>query len=236
MKKTLLQLTQDILSAMEDDEVNSIGDTVSSMSVAQVIQNVYEEMITRIDIPGSDFLTVLESLSDVNRPNYLRMPDGIKKVHWIKYNGEDVDYLEPKAFVDYVTKRDAGDDIIDFNGVTLKIATDADPSYWTSFDDEHIVFDSYNSNSGATLLSVQSVAWAQSIPDLDLADDAIPDLPAHLFPTLLSTAKARCFVHFKQVANAAEEASSRQGLVRWQNDQFRDGRVKRTGPNYGKPR
>ena len=106
MKKTLLELTQDILSAMEDDEVNSIGDTVSAMGVAQVIQNVYDELITQLDIPGSDYLTGLESLSDVARPNYLKMPENLKKIHWIKYNNADVEYLTPKSFVDFQATRE----------------------------------------------------------------------------------------------------------------------------------
>lgn len=238
MKKTLLELTQDILSAMEDDEVNSIGDTVSAMGVAQVIQNVYDELITQIDVPSSDSLTSLESLSDVARPNYLRMPDNLKKIHWIKYNNKDVDYLSPKEFVDFLAKRDEGIDVVDFGGVTLKIQSDADPVYWTTFDDEYIVVDSFNTTDGSTLLTNRSSCLAQTLPTLELDDSAIPNLPLSMFPTLLATAKARCFVNFKQLANAAEDMASRKGLVRWQNDQFRANQRKPYDrvPNYAKPR
>lgn len=238
MKKTLLELTQDILSSMEDDEVNSIGDTVSAMGVAQVIQNVYDELITQLDIPGSDYLTGLESLSDVDRPNYLKMPENLKKVHWIKYNNSDVKYLTPFEFIDFLVKRDEGVDVVDFGGVTMKIATDADPTYWTTFDDQYIVTDSFLIDDGSTLLTSKSICWAQVMPFLELDDSAIPSLPLSMFPTLLATAKARCFVHFKQVANASEEASSRKGLVRWQNDQFRGNQRKPYDrvPNYAKPR
>jgi len=237
-KKTLLELTQDILSATEDDEVNSIGDTVSAQGVAQVIQNVYDEMIVQLDIPGSDALVTLESLSDVDRPNYLRMPDDLKKIHWVKYDGKDITYKTPQEFVKHVIDRDEGVDVVDFGGVTLKIATDTAPTYWTTFDDEYIVTDSLDLDDGSTLLSSKSMAWVQTIPRLDLNDDAVPDLPPHLFPTLLASAKARCFVHFKQVSNQSEESAARRGLVRWQNDQYRDKSrppYNRT-PNYGKPR
>jgi hypothetical protein len=238
MKKTLLELTQDILSAMEDDEVNSIGDTVSAMGVAQVIQNVYDELVTQLDIPGSDYLTGLESLSDVDRPNYLKMPDNLKKIHWIKYNNKDVGYLTPKAFVDFLATRDEGNNVTDFGGVTFKITDDADPVYWTTFDDEYIVMDSFNSDDGSTLLTVKSTCWAQILPQLELDDSAIPKLPLSMFPTLLATAKGRCFVNFKQLANAAEDTASRKGLVRWQNDQFRGNQRKPYDrvPNYAKPR
>lgn len=238
MKKTLLELTQDILSSMEDDEVNSIGDTVSSMGVAQVIQNVYDELITQLDIPGSDYLTGLESLSDVVRPNYLKMPENLKKIHWIKYNNKDVTYLSPKDFVDFQGTRDTGISVIDFGGVTFKITNDADPVYWTTFDDQYIVMDSFNSTDGSTLLTNKSTCWAQIIPSLELDDGAVPNLPLSMFPTLLATAKSRCFVNFKQLANAAEDMASRKGLVRWQNDQFRGNQRKPYDrvPSYAKPR
>lgn len=38
MKYTLLELTQRILESMNSDEVNSIGDTEESMTVANIIK------------------------------------------------------------------------------------------------------------------------------------------------------------------------------------------------------
>lgn len=237
MSKTLLQLTQDILSAMEDDEVNSIADTVSSAQVALVVQNVFDEMVADMEIPSHNKLIELESLSDVDRPNYLKLPDNIKKVHWIKYNNDDVKYMEPEEFVTYVYNRDEGVEVIDHGGVTLKILSSKDPDYWTSFDDQYLVFDSFNIDNGSTLIANRSAAWVARIPTLEMADDAIPDLPKALEPTLLSSAKARCFVNFKQVANREEEKAARSGKVRNLNNQFRKGNRKyNSTPNYGKPR
>lgn len=238
MKQSLLELTQDILGAMEDDEVNSIGDTVSSLSVAQVIQNVYDEMVVQLDLPHNDALMTLESLSDVDRPNYLHMPESLKKIHWIKYNNKRVDYLTPEDFVEWSLKLTDGIEVEDFNGVVLKISNNRDPRFWTTFDDEYIVMDAFDLDIGSTLLSSKSMAWVNKLPHLPLNDDSIPDLPEHLFPTLKATAKARCFVNFKQTSNNAEERAARQGMSRWMNDQFRDNRrppYNRT-PNYGRPR
>ena len=39
MKRTLLEMTQDILSAIDADEVNSIDDTVEATQVATIIKN-----------------------------------------------------------------------------------------------------------------------------------------------------------------------------------------------------
>lgn len=41
MRKTLLEMVQDILSEMDSDEVNSINDTVEAEQVATIIKNCY---------------------------------------------------------------------------------------------------------------------------------------------------------------------------------------------------
>lgn len=238
MKRTLLEMTQNILSDMEDDEVNSIGDTSSSLSVAQVIQNCFYELVEELELPGFDRLMHLEALADEDKPNYLKLPDNFKFVHFIKYNDKDVKYMTPREFVDYVIKRDVGVEVEDFNGVTLKIDTTNDPTYWTTFDDTHVIFDAFNLDTESSLVESKSLAFVNVAPSFPLEDEAVPDLPTHLFSTLLAKAKAWCFVNFKQVSNTKAEQSERRGLVRHQNSQFRLNQRKpynRT-PNYGKPR
>lgn len=237
-KQTLLQMTQNILTAMDDDEVNSIGDTVSSLSVAQTIVDAFYELVDELELPGHDSLTRLQALSDVSKPNYLKLPDNFKEIHFVKYADQTVQYLNPQEFVEYVLKRDEGTEVTDFGGVVLKIKTDSDPTYWTTFDDENIVFDSYNSDVESTLVEPRSLVFANISPSLALEDDAIPDLPVHLFSTLLAKAKAWSFVNFKQVSNAKAEQSERRGLVRHQNAMFRSNqrRPYNRTPNYGKPK
>ena len=47
-KMTLLEMTQNILSAMDSDAVNSIGDTVESLQVADVIVETYYELFANV--------------------------------------------------------------------------------------------------------------------------------------------------------------------------------------------
>lgn len=237
-KQTLLQLTQNILTAMEDDEVNSVSDTVSSLSVAQTVIDCYQELVVELGLPGEQTLTQLESLSDVDRPNYLRMPDDISKLLWIKYNNVDIRYLMPRAFLDFVINRDEGVSVTDFSGVPLMISTTSAPTYWTSFDDEYILFDSFDISLSSTLLTANTAALVEKEYGFDLNDTAIPHLPSTLFPTLLSKAKARSFVNFKQVANSKEDQSERRGLVRHQNETRRASARDPMDrlPNYAKPR
>ena len=44
-KLTLLEMTQDIMSDMDSDEINSINDSVEALQVAQIIKTTYYNII-----------------------------------------------------------------------------------------------------------------------------------------------------------------------------------------------
>src|SRR4051812_20927123 len=64
MAKTLLQLTQNILSAMDSDEVNSISDTVEAVQVATIVMETLEAEFNNIDLPDFNSIQKIESVSD----------------------------------------------------------------------------------------------------------------------------------------------------------------------------
>lgn len=235
-KMSLLDMTQNILNAMEDDEVNSISDTVSSLAVAQVCIDCYYELVDELSLPGSNQLVELEAVSDVDHPNYLKLPDNFTKMWWFKYNDQEVRYLSPWEFLRHLEKRDTGVEITDFGGVKLKIDNFNQPLFWTSFDDTYLVLDSWDSNVDSTLQQSKSAAFCEVENKWEMNDSEIPNLPNRLFPTLLSKAKARCFVNFKQVSNVKEDQSERRGLVRHQNDWIRTNGPKPMDrlPNYAR--
>lgn len=51
MNYTLLDMVQRILEAMESDEVNNYDDTPESLAVANIIKEVYYDIISTLDIP-----------------------------------------------------------------------------------------------------------------------------------------------------------------------------------------
>ena len=73
-KMTLLEMVQNIASALETDEVNSISDTTESLQIAEVIRETFDELFTNTDVPEHMGLVALESVSDLDSPNYLRIP------------------------------------------------------------------------------------------------------------------------------------------------------------------
>lgn len=85
MKPTLLEMDQEILSAMSSDEVNSISDTTESLQVANIIKRKYYDIASRGDLPEHNQLFQLNpSLSNIE-PTLMFIPEGIGRVEWVKY-------------------------------------------------------------------------------------------------------------------------------------------------------
>jgi len=227
-KMTLLEIVSDCLNDMDSDEVNSISDTIESQQVAQIVKTSYFEMIGNRNWPHLKKLTQLDALADIAKPNYLRIPTGTKELISFSYDKftatnlktrlEEVRWKEPDAFLRFVSSRDSTLDtvssVIDFSGSKLLIVNNLPPTYWTTFDDEHLITDSYDSEVDSTLQKVKTQCIAYLDPLWSHADEFIPDLPSEAFPALLEEAKSTAFVALKQTANQkAEQKVGRQN--RW---------------------
>jgi hypothetical protein len=88
------------------------------------------------------------------------------------------------------------------------------PSFWTSFDDDYIVCDSYDAQVDDTLQSSKTQVLAYMEPLWVHNDTAVPDLPSEAFPALLEEAKSTAFLVLKQMANQKAEAKA-QRQQRW---------------------
>lgn len=224
MKMTLLEMTQNILAALSEDNVNSIGDTQSSYDVANIVRETYDELFAHTNVPERMGLIQLEGLADVNRPNYLRIPTDVLRFKWVKYrndttgNYESVEYLTPDHFIAIMINsgRDSLMDVEDFSGAVLKVQTNKQPTYWTTFDDKHLVFDSFNSGLENTMHQSKVMAFGESYKTWTHEDNFIPNIDPELFPRLLAEAKSVSFINLKQMTSAKEEARSRRQLVKWQ--------------------
>lgn len=225
-KLTLLDIVQDILSDMTDDEVNSISDTIESLQVAQIVKSSFFEMIGNKNWPHLRQIKSLDSLGDLTRPTHMKLPELTKELEWIQYNSrhintparndyKEITYLSPDAFLrktsTYDNTTDTVDVVEDFSGIKFHIKNDRHPEYWTSFDDEYIIFNSYHDQLDDTLQETHSRASMFIEPGWTMDDTFIPDLPAEAFPALLAEAKSVAFARLKQSPDAkAEQQSKRQ--------------------------
>lgn len=225
MRRTLLEIVQAILNDMNSDEVNSIDDTVEATQVASIVKDTYLEMMTNREWPHLKKLIQLNHAGTLDKPNYLKAPTNIKSMEQLRYECpslssgalvmKELKFKYPDEFLSIVSRRNSINDnvrsVVDYGGSKLLIYKNADPTYWTTFDDEYIVTDSYNEVVDDTLQASKTQALVEVFPEWVHANDAIPNLPIEAFAALIEEAKSTSFFVLKQVANQkAEQKSSRQ--------------------------
>ncbi len=242
-KFTLLQMVQNILSALDSDEVLSISDTVESLQVAEILKETFYEQFNNILVPELRGLVRLTDVADLTRPNTLRVPTNVAKFEWIKYKDHrsgqfrEVAYMEPEFFVtrglQYASATTGVMQVSDISGITYFIRSDAPPMYFTLLDDDYIIFDSYDSVNETALQGINSVAYAWKSYDFPLTDSFTPPIDGSLFPLLLAEAKSTAFINLKQISSSKEEQRARRQRIRMQNDQFKSRKAQHGYHNSG---
>lgn len=232
-KMTLLEMVQNIASALETDEINSITDTTESLQIAEVIKETFYEQFNNIYVPDLQRLFSLSSVSDVESPNYLRIPEDVSKILWIKYldfrsddRYKDIPFVTPEDFLETQFNYNSNyNNVIQTkdptSGVLYYITTDSPPTMFTMFDNDHIAFNSLDIDYETTVEGDNAVGFGLKSFEFEMTDDFVPPLAGNLFPLLLSESKAVCFINLKQVASAKEEQRARRQRIRMQNDQFK---------------
>ena len=258
MKRSLLDMTQQILSDMNSDQVNTVADTEESLKVANTIKTVYYEILGQRDWPWLMEVTSLEGVGDVTNPTKLRIPEEVCWIDWIKYNKQNPEapastsvgdgtelnfqpvwWLEPWDFCNLTYRLNSDIDEVTTiveNGVRLLIENDKHPTYWTTFDDEFIIMNAFNKDFESTLEQTNNVVHAKRLPIWQMTDTFIPDLPTHMFPLLIAEATSTAFMNIKQVANQKAEQQSRRQLLTMQKRSWKTRGQASNTPNYGRNR
>ena len=232
MKMTLLELTQEILSSMESDEVYSINDTVESYQVALLLRGVYYYLATDIGLLEHESIFNLDASGDATKPVLMTVPNNVTRIDWVKYDKQDpavdngVVYLNTnfKPFDEFIEMQNglqnvtadvssmtqAGDTGTAF---TFWYHTDRHPTWYTSFDNHTLIFDAYDSAIEITLQSSKTMCYGQVWPTFDLLDDFIPDLDITQFALFRNRAKVRAFAELKQAANQEAAGEARRQKI-----------------------
>jgi hypothetical protein len=228
MKYTLLEIVSDILSDMDSDFVDSINDTDEATQVAQIVKTTYQAMMSNRNWPHTARLIHLTPFTDNTLPTHMRVEEEYKELISVFYDCRktltgrldfrQMKYLEPDAFLRYINQRNSTDPntltISDPSGIILLITSNKAPEYFTSFDDTNIVFDSYDSVMDTTLQGSKTQARAYTIPEFEMVDSFIPDLPDEAFSALIEEAKSKAMFKLKQTQDIkAEQEANRQ--QRW---------------------
>lgn len=229
MKPTLVEIVKDIMSFLSSDEIESIWDSTESEQVLGIVRYCYNFLMTEREWEHQKSGLVTSPYGTLY-PTHCKIEDNVHKVNFVKYNVkkayEDRDQYRPVQFKDvdsflrYTNGRNSLSDniqsITDFSGIQFLIKTDADPSYYTSFDDKFIVFDSYDSTSSDTIMSSRIQGSVYLKREWRDEDNFVPDMPEEFFPLLITTATRMAMINLKQTDNpllAINERRSRGSMA-----------------------
>jgi hypothetical protein len=244
---TYLELVVDILNDLDSDTVSTILETEESRQVTQILETTYYNIIDGKDWPHlyNPFQLVATGAST---PTHMTFPVSVIDVSYIKYNVRnatdtkdkfiELGYREPKAFMDVVDTRDSSateiTQVTDGTGILINVYNDRKPSFWTSFDDDTVVFDAYDSVvDTANLVAVKTQAYGKIYPVVVVSDGAFFDLPVNSFTYLLNEAKSVASLTLKQFVNQKAEQQSVTQRRRMSQEAWRIGKGI-DYPNYGR--
>lgn len=242
-KYTLLEMVQKILSDMDAEPVNSIGDTTESDQIASIIEDTFYSMFVNRLIPEHQGLIKLTSLSDSNFPTHFTYPTNVRGVTKVWYDTSDdnsyeyheVEWMNPLDFLEMLDNVQSDYNSVEDReaGSILRIRNNKQPDYYTSFDDLHIVMDSYDSSVDTTLTSAKSRAYGTTTPTFTVSDSFTPDIDENLFPYLLAESKSVSFSLLAGGADQKIEQQARRQKSFLQNDKYRSTRPNKW-TNYGR--
>ncbi len=253
MARTLLDIVQSILSKLDSDEVSSISDTVEADQVADIVRQTYFDIIDEYQLPGQRAIITLESVSDVNRPNLLKLPDNIQSLMDWNYDTREeledamryspVEYLAPSEFLKVVNQRDSNDTnkykVVQVeSNVRITVDITTGPRYWTSFDDKYIVTDNINQAVDTTLQGAKTQAWVEKRWPFEKSGDFVISLPQNLESLLYRTAENEAYAVYKQAVNPKLEQKEKRLRIRAQRNKHRTQQHENNtifgSPNYGR--
>lgn len=254
MKYTLLQLTQQVLSSISGDEVNSINDTTESQDIVKLIKRVYGNLAEITDYPQRYGLFGLTPSGDASKPTLMTIPlSTVKNLQWVKYDckqtGETDTNFQVMGYVDtdeffrrmHSLAPSADATLTSFthtvNGqsVAFIVENDTAPSYYTTIDDETLIFDAYDSAVDTTLQTSKTLCYGELQPTWTESDGFY--IPFNDHQLLLSECISLAWAEMKQAANAKAEHDAsrlRTGMQRKKHQANPAASFQVMTPNYGR--
>lgn len=196
MVPTLLDMVNACLIDINRPTVETVGGSVDAMKVEQIYKQIYLSLIARKLWPFRKEVISLDSISDVNRPVVMSIPDNVERIEEVLYGYDrhvPITYVEPEQFL--ASHQADGTNKIEVT-VSSKgrvfVSNDAAPTCWTSFDDKEIVFNSYDSSKEDTLNSSNCMAIGFVVPSWPTDGDGRVDIPIRHYAMYDAIARAAC--------------------------------------------
>ena len=236
MQRSLLYIVQRVLDKLDFNQVNTLSGNTEALQIAYEAETTFYDLISRedwaftsdrIEILGSGVVETPMILSlqeeairiddiyyDVTIPPPV-IPDPLATEHPITW--KTMKYLKPDDFVAMTFRRnniDSSVELIPYNSVEFLIVTDADPTWWTTFDNKTLVFDAYDKEKDTTLQGSKTNVMGMTLPSWKMIDTFEIPIPVQLFPTYLAQVTAACSAYYKQELSSIDEKRGFRGLSR----------------------
>lgn len=256
MKYTLLEMTQMILSSMDSDEVNSISDTIESNQVALLLKGVYYDIANELGLPEDEGLIELTASGDSLKPVLMSIPNTVTRVSNISYDtrGSDTDtidlprwkklqFLPLQEFIEHTQMFRSDETYMGSMQVTSGTDTfefihrnNVMPAYYTAFDDQQLIFDSYDNTIDTTLQKAKTLCYGARYKEFSMTDTFVPGMDSTQFSYYLNKAKVRAFAELKQAPNQEAAAETRRQKVISQKRKHKAPHLTafEKRPNYGR--
>lgn len=233
MKRTLLEMTQDILASLDGDEVTSISDTAESAQVANIIRQNFYELVSTSDLPEHQSFFELTETSAAS-PIIFTKPTDVIFISWIKYDnaetGDPAQYEEirfkprDQFFYEMDGLNTEETDVSSFNYTIgsdifpFKYKNDVGPLYYTTYDDSTIVFNSIDTSVESYLKKTKTWCYGLKESSWTQSDAFVPAIDHRLFNLLFQKSKAQAFLELKQMENVQAERKVRRAEVKMMKD------------------
>lgn len=246
-KRTLLQMINDVAGSCDYETVSAVSETPESEQIARIIRNEYSKLMDRDDWPHLNLMTELTGLADVTRPNFMQVPDGVATVKSIWYDVTetgDTDktqreitfYENPDDFLNIIYTRNTGDSNVTVfdtaEAVPIWTLTDTMPTFCTTFDDDIIIFDAYDSSEDTTMQASKSIIEGLRDSAWSNTDSFTPTMPVGMFSMFVSKCKIIANEQLRQISLPTEARDFQIALNRQSRNKRVRGESKK--PNYGR--
>ena len=146
-------------------------------------------------------------------------------------------YCDPVKFLDDLLQRNTSateiTEVTNPDGAPLWIFNERAPRIWTSFDDENVVFDAFDSDIESTVQGSKSVVHCVKAPVFFKTDTSIADLPEKAFPLFLAESKRASHIYLKQQDSPLDAKRALRGQNRLKDKDWRAHDRKKT-TNFGR--
>jgi len=229
MKLTLLQVINYYMDHTDGFRSSTIDDNIEAQQVASIAEKVFYDLDNDVFGNGKlESLVQLEALADNTKPNYLKLPDEALDIRndAVFYNTtsdiaeilmNEVDYLSPIEFLRFIGNKKVkttNQVVTDFGGYKMTIDNNKSPEYFTSFDDSHLVFDSYDSAVDSTLQQSKSGVITQLQRSFVPSDTYIIDFPEWFHTTYLNQVMSEASMALREEPLPTIARMARMGIIK----------------------